>query len=399
MISFNYFKKKLKDVSLSDMAAMIPMGCAAALKPFNAKKNQDVWLVCENENEARDNGYHFYKYMRTEHPEQPCIYAVSKKSKDWKKIRALGPAVDYGSIEHWVLYFTSKYNISSQKGGKPNAALCSFFELNGVFKPRNVFLQHGVTKDKNDWLMADRCRFDYFITAMASEDKFVRKAFGYDPEIIKYTGFPRFDNLHDNKIVKNRIIIMPTWRKWLRSRSERNEELGSDVKTSGFMESWMKLLNSDRMKELIEKYNLEIIFYPHRNMQSHMSEFAVKNPKITVASAETHDMQELMKSAETMITDYSSVYFDMFYMKKPVIFYQFDEEEFRSFHYEEGWFDYHNNPFGKSYKTAGEVLDALEELAATGYKVSGEFEEAHKREFQLYDRKNSERVYEFLVKE
>ena len=346
MISFNYFKKKLKDVSLSDMVAMIPMGCAAALKPFNAKKNQDVWLVCENENEARDNGYHFYKYMRTEHPEQPCIYAVSKKSKDWKKIRALGPAVDYGSIEHWVLYFTSKYNISSQKGGKPNAALCSFFELNGVFKPRNVFLQHGVTKDKNDWLMADRCRFDYFITAMASEDKFVREAFGYNPGIIKYTGFPRFDNLHDNKIVKNRIIIMPTWRKWLRSRSERNEELGSDVKTSGFMENWMKLLNSDRMKELIDKYDLEVIFYPHRNMQSHMSEFAVKNPKITVASAETHDMQELMKSAEMMITDYSSVYFDMFYMKKPVIFYQFDEEEFRSFHYEEGWFDYHNNPFG-----------------------------------------------------
>ena len=399
MISFNYFKKKLKDVSLSDMVAMIPMGCAAALKPFNAKKNQDVWLVCENENEARDNGYHFYKYMRTEHPEQPCIYAVSKKSKDWKKIRALGPAVDYGSIEHWVLYFTSKYNISSQKGGKPNAALCSFFELNGVFKPRNVFLQHGVTKDKNDWLMADRCRFDYFITAMASEDKFVREAFGYNPGIIKYTGFPRFDNLHDNKIVKNRIIIMPTWRKWLRSRSERNEELGSDVKTSGFMENWMKLLNSDRMKELIDKYDLEVIFYPHRNMQSHMSEFAVKNPKITVASAETHDMQELMKSAEMMITDYSSVYFDMFYMKKPVIFYQFDEEEFRSFHYEEGWFDYHNNPFGKSYKTAEEVLDALEELAATGYKVAGELEEAHKREFQLYDRKNSERVYEFLVKE
>ena len=104
-----------------------------------------------------------------------------------------------------------------------------------------------------------------------------------------------------------------------------------------------------------------------------MSEFAVKNPKITVASAETHDMQELMKSAEMMITDYSSVYFDMFYMKKPVVFYQFDEEEFRSFHYEE--------------------------LAGSGYKVSEEFEAAHKGEFQLYDRENSKRVYNTLIKE
>ncbi len=399
MISFGYFKKKLKDVSLNDLLAAIPMGCALVVKPLYSKKNKNVWLICENENEARDNGYHFFKYMCGEHPEQPCIYAISRGSKDWNKITALGPAVDYGSLKHWILYFTTKYNISSQKGGKPNAALCSFFELNGLFKPRNVFLQHGVTKDKNDWLLADRCRFDSFITAMASEDKFVRKAFGYDSKIIKYTGFPRFDNLHDNKIVKNRIIIMPTWRKWLRSKSERNEELGSDVKTSGFMKNWMELLNSQKMDELIDKYNLDIIFYPHRNMQSHMSEFAVKNPKITVASAETHDMQELMKSAEMMITDYSSVYFDMFYMKKPVIFYQFDEEEFRAFHYEEGWFDYHNNPFGKSYKTPEEVLAALEELARTGYKVSEEFEAAHKREFKLYDRKNSERVYEFLIKE
>lgn len=399
MISFSYFKKKLKDVSIGDLCALGPMSAAFLAKPIVRKKYRKLWLICENENEARDNGYHFFKYMCSEHPEQPCVYAISRKSRDWKKINEIGPSVDYGSFKHWLLYFSSKYNISSQKGGKPNAALCSFFELNGMFHPQNVFLQHGVTKDRNDWLMADRCRFDYFITAMDSEDKFVRKAFGYKPGIVKFTGFPRFDNLHENKIVHNRILIMPTWRKWLRLRSEKNEKLGTDVKSSDFMQNWMNLLNGEGMKRLIDQYNLEVIFYPHRNMQSHLAEFSVQNPKITLASSDTHDMQELMKSAEMMITDYSSVYFDMFYMKKPVIFYQFDEEEFRSYHYEEGWFDYHNNSFGESYKTSEEVLQALEKLICDNYKVSEEFEIAHKKEFRFYDRYNSKRVYEVLSTE
>ncbi len=396
MITYSYFRKKLKDVAISDICAVLPMSLALLIKPFFINKYKDSWLVCENSNEARDNGYHFFKYMCSEHPEQLCIYAISKKSQDWKKIDAIGNVVDYGSVKHWLLYFTTRYNISSQKGGKPNAALCSFFELNGLFKPQNVFLQHGITKDKNDWLMSDRCRFKYFITAMVSEDRFVKSAFGYDYNVVKFTGFPRFDNLHDYNKKYNRILVMPTWRKWLRLRSEKNEELGEDFKTSGFMRNWMELLNSDRMSELIEKHNLEIIFYPHRDMQAHMKDFSVQNKNIVVASAQTHDVQELMKSAEMMITDYSSVYFDMFYMKKPVIFFQFDEEEFRAHHYEEGWFDYHNNPFGESYKSSHEVLDALEKLIENNYEVSDDFLEAHKKEFKYYDKDNSKRVYQLL---
>ena len=98
-----------------------------------------------------------------------------------------------------------------------------------------------------------------------------------------------------------------------------------------------------------------------------------------------------------MITDYSSVYFDMFYMKKPVIFYQFDEEEFRKYHYEEGWFDYHNNPFAKSYSSYKDVLTELENIIHADYKVSETFLKAHRKEFVLFDDNNSERIYRDLA--
>ena len=107
--------------------------------------------------------------------------------------------------------FTAKYNISSQKGGKPNAAMCAFLELNGIFRPKNIFLQHGVTLNKNDWLLAEHCCFDFFVTTTESEQTFVETAFGYDPGIVHLTGFPRFDNLHDWKAKENRIILVPTW--------------------------------------------------------------------------------------------------------------------------------------------------------------------------------------------
>ncbi len=392
-MKWTYFTKKIKDVSLRELAAAGPMLIALLVHPFFRRKNKDTWLICEEPGEARDNGYHFFKYLCENQPQQKCVYAIRHASRDYAKAAALGKTVEHGSISHWILYFTAAYNISSQKGGKPNAALCSFFELSNIFKPRNVFLQHGITKDKNDWLMADKCRFCYFVTGMRSEDRFVREAFGYPDGIVHYTGFPRFDNLHKGVPAGNRILIMPTWRKWLRSRSEKNDVLGGDIRTSAFLDGWRALLGSARLSEMIGKYDLEVIFYPHRHMQKHLEKFQPDNARIRMASDEEFEIQDLLISSRLLITDYSSVYFDMFYMKKPVIFYQFDEEEFRKYHYESGWFDYHDNPFGNTYADCESVLDELEERIRSGFAVSETFEKAHAEEFALFDTKNAERIY------
>ena len=397
MISLSYLRKKIKNVSVEDMAQVFPMIAGAALSPFYKKKYRNLWIISDEKFEARDNGYHFFKYLRTNHPEQECCFAISKRAEDRRKVEEIGSVVNLGSIKHWIMYFTCQYNISSQKGGKPNAALCSFFELMNLFKIKNVFLQHGVTKDLNDWMLADRCRFYFVITAMDSEYRFVKDSFGYSPGTVHLTGFPRFDNLHCSEPVANRIVIMPTWRKWIRYENEAEGELSSNFQKSEFYSKWEELLNSAKLSDLIDRYNLEILFYPHRHMQKY-TDFLRHNisSKIKIASFGEYDIQELMKSSRMMITDYSSVYFDMIYMKKPVLFYQFDENEFRKHHYQEGWFDYHNNPFGKSFTSFEHILNELEQIICSDYKVSEEFEEAHLMEFLHWDRNNSQRVYNLL---
>lgn len=37
------------------------------------KKYNDIWLIAERGDEARDNGYAFYKYMKENHPEKIFI--------------------------------------------------------------------------------------------------------------------------------------------------------------------------------------------------------------------------------------------------------------------------------------------------------------------------------------
>ena len=62
---------------------------------------RDFWLICEDKNEARDNGYWFFKYLKEKQPKQKCAYAINKKSVDYNKVKDLGKVISYSSISHW----------------------------------------------------------------------------------------------------------------------------------------------------------------------------------------------------------------------------------------------------------------------------------------------------------
>lgn len=396
MQKIKYMLNKARDVKVRDILSFFPMVAAKIISPIFLDKYKKCWLICEEPSEARDNGYFFFKYMCEHHPERKCIYAISPDSVDYKKVEALGKVVAFGSIMHWLLYFTCEYNISSQKGGKPNAALCAFLELNHISKVKNVFLQHGVTINNARWLYSDRSSFFYFITATKDETDYIGLHFGYKKGVVQYTGFPRFDNLHNYQVKRNRILIMPSWRVWFKEKTAQVSKQDSVFVSSDYLNKWRNLLSCDEMREMISQYSLEVIFYPHRNMQSHISHFQTIDSGVIVATAERYDIQQLLKSSELIITDYSSVFFDMAYMKKPIIFYQFDEEKFRCQQYQEGYFDYHNNPFGQSYSNHKDVLKELRRLIENHYIISGSYLKEHSRVFSLYDDHNSERIYNLL---
>lgn len=398
MVKLSYLLDRIRDVKPDDYLSVFPMTAALLIKPFYKKKYAGTWLVCEEPAEARDNGYHFFKYMCEKQPQQKCYYAIKRNSVDVKKVQELGDVIEYGSIQHWLAYFLCEYNISSQKGGKPNAAMCAFMEMNGRFKPQNVFLQHGITKDHAEWLYADKCNFTYFITAAVPEDQMIREDYGYLDGVVQLTGFPRYDALNNVKTKKNRVLIMPTWRYWFNLKSKGGDDVKEDFRYSNYLNKWLDFLNDKDLEKMILEKNLEVIFFLHRNMQKYIDAFDNVSNHVIIASWKKYDIQELLKSSAIMVTDYSSVFFDMIYMQKPILFYQFDEAEYRKYQYQEGWFDYHDNTFSESYAEKNELIEKLREYVEKDFDVDDKYREGCNKIFKYIDDNNSKRVFELLSK-
>ena len=64
---------KIKDV-LSIFIFIIAIPVAVIIKIKNKIKKQELWLISESKEAARDNGYHLFKYIRENYPDKKCFY-------------------------------------------------------------------------------------------------------------------------------------------------------------------------------------------------------------------------------------------------------------------------------------------------------------------------------------
>ncbi len=356
---------------------------------IKGKKKTDTWLISERGIDARDNGYWFYKYMKDNHPEIEIKYVISKKSADRKKIASCD-IVDYRSKEHYYYFLYSKVLISAQiMGFSPNEQL--YYRLNkmGLLKlcGKTVFLQHGITKDFMEYMLPTRTKLDLFICGAIPECKYMIEKYGYSDKVARLTGFSRFDQLEN--LDENIILIMPTWRKWLKY----NDTL---VGTK-FYEQYMKILNDKDILSLLELKNMKIIFYPHIVLQKFIKDFKSTSEKVIMADFKNYDVQDLLKRSKLLITDYSSVTFDFAYMQKNVLYFQFDVEKYRQEQYADGYYSYENDGFGPVYKDfeslKKKILEYLE-----GKEDFSEYQSRNKSFFKYIDKSNSERIYEEIKK-
>lgn len=393
------FKEKLERVEPRDIFAGFQFVLAYPVSRLYKRLRPNLWLICEDENEARDNGYWLYKYICENHPEQDVVYAINKFSPDYKKVKSLGQVIQTGTLRHWIYYLAADKNISSQKGsGKPNAAICYALEIPELVKNKRAFLQHGITKDDMPWLYYNSTKMQLFVCGAKREYEYIKEKFGYPEGYVQYIGFPRFDKLHDYTLKKNQILVMPSWREWIGTPTSKSKEFDdlTSFKNTEYYKKWNELLNSKKLADILEKNNLELIFFPHRNMQRFIEDFQVGSNRITLANWKEYDVQTLLKESAFLITDYSSIFMDFAYMRKPMAYYQFDYDKFRKGQYGEGYFSYKEDGFGPICYTLTEILDYLEKIAETGFENPTEYKDKEEAFFPLYDTDNCERNYQAI---
>ena len=105
-----------------------------------------------------------------------------------------------------------------------------------------------------------------------------------------------------------------------------------------------------------------------------------------------------MKKSALMITDYSSVAFDFAYMRKPVIYYQFDKEVFEA-EYGGSYFIHERDGFGPVVNKKEKCISKIADWLNGRLDMEDLYRERCVRTFPFYDRDNCKRVYGEVEKE
>lgn len=387
--------KKLRYVKFSDIFApfifILILPFSLIFRIINKIKKRNLWLVCEDGLTARDNGYHFYKYVRESHPEDYCFYVIDKKASDYNKVKEYGNIIQFKSLKHWLYYLSAQYNMSNHKHGNPCQSF--FYIIHVILRLYNnrVFLQHGITVNDSKWIYYKNTRFKYFVCGAKREYEYIKDKFGYPEESVIYTGFPRFDNLYDNHINPKQLLIMPTWRNWLGG----NYVTDKQFMDTDYYKAWNELINSSKLIEYIEQNNIIVYFYPHQHMQKFIHLFNTTSNNIKIVDNSNKDIQELLKESQLLITDYSSVFMDFAYMNKPLIYYQFDCEEYREKQLQEGYFSYVDDGFGPVTTDMDSTIEYIINIFNHG--LFQKYIDRIDSFFEIQDQNNSERIYMKLI--
>ena len=81
-----------------------------------------------------------------------------------------------------------------------------------------------------------------------------------------------------------------------------------------------------------------------------------------------------------------------------MIYYQFDQEEFRKYHYQEGYFSYEEHGFGPVVQTEEELADAVEACVENGFRLQSEYRNRLEAFYPVRDEMNCERTYQILCR-
>lgn len=366
--------------------------------------NRDIWVVSELKENARDNGYWMFKYIRENYPNKKVYYPIKKKSSDYEKVKVLGNVVEFGSMKHFLLFWAaSKYLGTTKEHGFPDERTCQFFHLRGLSGFKYIFLNHGVARGYSGIVDGNITRYDLVIAMSESEKETMIKMCNRKPENVVATGFCRHDNLGDDMLDKRLILFMPTWRNWLDFRHETDKATIEDIKNNYLQSEYYKRCNemvtSKEVVRLLEENDLKLVMYLHGYAQGYSEYFKPASDRIQVAKKEDYFVQDLLKQATYLITDYSSVIFDFAYMKKPCCYYQYDKEEFSKNQYSESeYYTYEDHGFGPIFTELSQILEHIKAAMEKDFKMEEKYLHRVENYFPSFDNKHSERIYEIIDK-
>ncbi len=402
--SFGYELKN--DIFLLKKRMLKPLVARLAIKLGSIFKFRELWIISDRVLKADDNGEHFFRYMTLNHKDKNCYFALAYDSVDYDRLSKIGKVIDPNSNKYKLMFGRADYVVSSQAENYVFNPLGTGNEcVRDQYHFKYVFLQHGIIKDDlSPWLNVNTKKMDMFVTSAEREyESLLKYKYYYGPEVVKLTGLPRYDTLREKEKLyptKNRIMLSLTWRTGLASLVDKesgDRDYNPDFKKSDYFKFINNLMNDKRLLKVLKDKDYKIRFIPHPNVLIQLKDFDF-NDYIEVEKDSINYQKEFCLN-KLLITDYSSVFFDFCYLKKPVIYYQADREVFyKEQLYDKGYFEYEKDGFGPVFKDYDKFVDGLINIINNDCKLSKTYEKRIDDFFKYNDSFNCERVYEEIIK-
>ncbi|MFB4210373.1 CDP-glycerol glycerophosphotransferase family protein [Shouchella sp. JSM 1781072] len=365
------------------------------LKPI--LKNKRYWLVYEKNSEsAQDNSYYFFKYCYENHYDKNIYYVIKKDSPDYANVKAMSDRViPFMSIKHLLYMCGAKLLVASETRGHLYTWRHQKGKVKEILNNKPfVFLQHGVTALKlNDSILRKESPggATMYVTTSDFEKKVIMDGLGYKEQDIMVTGFPRWDHLNDKSHLpeSKAIFLMPTWRGWL------DEVPEDEFIETPYYKNYMALLNSPELAKMLDEFDLTLNFFIHPKFKEYIHRFTALNERVRIISFGEEPVNELLMRSSLLLTDYSSVAWEFYYLGKPVIFYQFDIHDYERL--TGSYIDMNEGLFGDRVFDPDTLISTISHYVHNGFKEKEEYAKQRDDYFAYIDNNNSERIYQELI--
>ena len=364
--------EKLNEIG-KDYIIKLRMKHKKYLRRLNYKeKKKEIWIINDKKNQAGDNGEHFFRYLKAKKKDVEAYFAIESNCSDYQRIKKLGNILKLHSNEYLNMFLRADKLISSVTSlwvdnpfGEDQKYIRDLFHFDFIY------IQNGILKDDLSRFLNRLTRNIFlFVTSTEREYNYILSSdYGYNKNNLILTGLPRFDNLENfNKNLKNKnksnkiILVLPTWRMFIKGKKESliyENIYSNSFKYSTFFEFYNNLINDERLLKVMESYNYTGVFCLHHKFAAQSVDF-IKNKLFVIK--DICNYQKLLIEGSLLITDYSSIFFDFGYLKKPIIYTHFDYLEYRSNHYPEGYFNYKRDGFGPICNDINSTINAVIKL-------------------------------------
>lgn len=353
-------------------------------------KPKNITLLYEKESSRYEEGASIVYESLINKGYKKIYFIIDKNSDHFKLIdkKYTKNLIFKHTFKHYFYFFAAKSLIGSELPSHAiDLRVANKYAVNRLKNGKFyfVFLQHGVSymisfgsnfrKDFKKGTGMFPSKTNIVVSSELEADHFVDYA-NFENKDLLITGMPKFDKSIKNKDA-DKIVIMPTWRPWEYNQAQNYpEETGYFKMIDSIVDSVPKNL----------KDKIQIL--PHPLFLKELKQTKLKKYIDSVVSYD-----EVLRTADTLITDYSSIAFDAFYRGSKVIFW-WKDLRYCMKQYDGFLMLNEENTFGDVVKNKKDLKRIISLNYSNNQNLT--YKKRFKKIVEFNDNKNTDRVIKYL---